>query len=67
MEACVLIGGLVFAVAVGYRAIDRLGRFLDRGGLLSEDGPAGPENAVSAPTGSPVNHEGCNPADFKVV
>ena len=33
MEALILIGGLVFSAAVGYFAIDCLGRFLDGGGI----------------------------------
>lgn len=33
MKVFVLICGLLFAAAVGYFVIDRLGRFLDRGGI----------------------------------
>lgn len=33
MEAVVLIGGLLYIAAVGYLAMDRLGRFLDKGGI----------------------------------
>ena len=33
MEAMVLIGGFLYIAAVGYFVMDRLGRFLDRGGI----------------------------------
>lgn len=33
METLVLIGGFLYIAAVGYFAIDRLGRFLDEGGV----------------------------------
>ena len=33
MEAMVLIGGFLYIAVVGYVVIDRLGRFLDKGGI----------------------------------
>nr|WP_326184345.1 hypothetical protein [uncultured Oscillibacter sp.] len=33
METLVLIGGFLYMAAVGYFAMDRLGRFLDEGGV----------------------------------
>ena len=33
MEAVVLIGGLLYIAVVGYLAMDRLGRFWDKGGI----------------------------------
>ena len=33
MEAMVLIVGLLYIAVVGYLAMDRLGRFLDKGGI----------------------------------
>ena len=33
MEAIVLIAGILYIAVVGYLAMDRLGRFLDKGGI----------------------------------
>ena len=33
MEAVVLIGGFLYIAVVGYLAMDRLGRFWDKGGI----------------------------------
>ena len=72
MEAGVLIGGLLYIAVVGYLAMDRLGRFLDKGGISpywdeAEEQQA--QNAKKEPvnSGSFGEQEGCNPPHSKVV
>lgn len=72
MEAVVLIGGLLYIAAVGYLAMDRLGRFLDKGGISPYWDEAEERQAQNVKK-EPVNtvsfgeQEGCNPPHSKVV
>ena len=72
MEAFVLIAGFLYIAVVGYLAMDRLGRFLDKGGISpywdeAEERQA--QNVKKEPinTDSSGKHEGCNPPHSKVV
>ena len=72
MEAMVLIVGLLYIAVVGYLATDRLGRFLDKGGISPYWDEAEEQQAQDAKK-EPVNsgsfgeQEGCNPLHSKVV
>ena len=72
MEAVVLIGGLLYIAVVGYLATDRLGRFLDKGGI-SPYWDEAEERKAQGVKKEPVNvdsfgeQEGCNPPHSKVV
>lgn len=52
MEALILIGGFLYVAAVGCFAMDRLGRFLDGGGVSpywdEEEEQAGPNEKAGA-------------------
>ena len=72
MEAVVLIGGLLYIAVVGYLATDRLGRFLDKGGISPYWDEAEEQQAQDAKkepvhTDSFGKQEGCNPPHSKVV
>ena len=72
MKVFVLICGLLFAAAVGYFVIDRLGRFLDRGGISpdwdeEEERLAVCEKKELLRSDSILYQEGCNNSNSKVV
>ena len=73
MEAVVLIGGLLYIAVVGYLATDRLGRFLDKGGIspywdeAEERQSARNAKKESANTDSFSELKGCNAPHSKVV
>ena len=72
MEAMVLIVGLLYIAVVGYLAMDRLGRFLDKGGISpywdeAEERKAQGVKKESVNTDSFGAQEGCNPPHSKVV
>ena len=72
MKVFVLICGLLFAAAVGYFVIDRLGRFLDRGGISpywdeGEERLAVCEKKELLRSDSILYQEGCNNSNSKVV
>jgi len=72
MEAFALIAGFLYIAVVGYLAMDRLGRFLDKGGISpywdeAEEQQA--QNVKKEPmdTDSFGKQEGCNLPHSKVV
>ena len=72
MEAFVLIGGFLYIAVVGYLAIDRLGHFLDKGGISpywdeTEERQAQDAKKEPVHTDSFGKQEGCNPPHSKVV
>ena len=72
MEAVVLIGGLLYIAVVGYLAMDRLGRFWDKGGISpywdeAEEQQAQDTKKEPVNSGSFGEQEGCNPLHSKVV
>ena len=72
MKVFVLICDLLFAAAVGYFVIDRLGRFLDRGGISpywdeEEERLAVCEKKELLRSDSILYQEGCNNSNSKVV
>ena len=72
MEAVVLIGGFLYIAVVGYLAMDRLGRFWDKGGISpywDETEERQAQNVKKEPvnTDSFSKQEGCNPPHSKVV
>ena len=72
MEAVILIGGLLYIAMVGYLAMDRLGRFLDKGGISpywdeGEERQARDAKKEPVDTDSFGEQEGCNPPHSKVV
>lgn len=72
MEAFALIAGFLYIAVVGYLAMDRLGHFLDKGGI-SPYGDETEERQAQDVKKEPVNtdsfskQEGCNPPHSKVV
>ena len=72
MEACVLIGGLLFAFALGFFALDRLDRFVDRGGLSpywdrEEEEAAGRQREGSGRAEAQKEKNCCGSSDTKRV
>ena len=72
MEAVVLIGGFLYIAVVGYLAMDRLGRFWDKGGISpywdeTEERQAQDAKKEPVHTDSFGKQEGCNPPHSKVV
>ena len=72
MEAVVLIGGLLYIAAAGYFVMDRLGRFLDRGGISpqwdDEDARLSQSQKTRSPGPKPFPRQaGCNAPHSKVV
>ena len=61
METLTLLGGFILAALVCYGAIDRLGRFLDRGGV-SPHWDREEERAA----GEQTQKDGCGGSDSKV-
>ena len=62
MEALILIGGLIFSASVGYFAIDRLGHFLDGGGISPD-----PDREEPVRAGSPAEQDYCGTSGSDVV
>ena len=72
MEAIVLIAGILYIAVVGYLAMDRLGRCLDKGGISpywdeAEEQRAQDSNQEFVDMASFREQEGCNPPRSKVV
>ena len=72
MEAFALIAGFLYIAVVGYLAMDRLGHFLDMGGISpywDETEERQAQNVKKEPvnTDSFGKQEGCNPPHSKVV
>ena len=73
MEAFALIAGFLYIAVVGYLAMDRLGHFLDRGGIspcwdeAEERQSARNAKKESANTDSFSELKGCNAPHSKVV
>ena len=72
MEAFALITGFLYIAVVGYLTTDRLGRFLDKGGISpywDEAEERQTQDAKKEPmdTDSFGEQEGCNPPHSKVV
>ena len=72
MELLLLAGGILYAAVVGFFVMDRLGRFLDKGGISpywdeAEEQQAQDAKKESVNSGSFGEQEGCNPLHSKVV
>lgn len=72
MEAFALIAGFLYIAVVGYLAMDRLGHFLDMGGISphwdeTEERQAQDAKKEPVHADSFGKQEGCNPPHSKVV
>ena len=72
MEAFALITGFLYIAVVGYLTMDRLGHFLDKGGISpywdeAEERQTQDAKKESVNTDSFGEQEGCNPPHSKVV
>ena len=72
MEAVVLIGGFLYIAVVGYLAVSRLGRFLDRGGISpywdrEDEQLAQSKKEAPAVPDAFEQQAGCNTPHSKVV
>lgn len=72
MEAVVLMGGVIFAIVIGYFAIDRLDRFLSEAGISpdgdeEEKGAAGQKKGAPAEAGARKKQDYCGTSGRNVL